>query len=323
MQIQDYLYGNFIVEPIIEELINTKEVQRLKKIHQGGANYLVNKSLDISRYEHSIGVMLLIKILNGSLEEQIAGLLHDVSHTAFSHVIDYALDKENEDYHEEIFEKIIEKSDIPQILKKYGYDYKEIVYNESKYTILEKPAPNLCADRVDYTLRDMYRYKFIKKEDVDEIIKSLIIVNGEIMMNSIKGAELFVETYYKEVIEFFLDPLNIYANDRLAKSIRIALKQNIIQLDDLLEDDEYVYNLLCSSNNDDLNKLIKSINTNVKVIYDDKNYDIYQINKLRLVNPKIYINNNIYLSEEVSSKVKNINKRAFEKSKIGVYVRIL
>ena len=36
--------------------------------------------------------MLLIKKLGGSVEEQIAGLLHDVSHTAFSHVIDYVFD---------------------------------------------------------------------------------------------------------------------------------------------------------------------------------------------------------------------------------------
>jgi HD superfamily phosphohydrolase len=32
--------------------------------------------------------MLLVRRLGASLEEQIAALLHDVSHTAFSHVID-------------------------------------------------------------------------------------------------------------------------------------------------------------------------------------------------------------------------------------------
>ena len=28
--------------------------------------------------------------------------------------------------------------------------------DEKKWTILERKAPKLCADRVDYTLRDMY-----------------------------------------------------------------------------------------------------------------------------------------------------------------------
>lgn len=33
MYLKDYLYGDYIVEEVIEELINTKEVQRLKNIH--------------------------------------------------------------------------------------------------------------------------------------------------------------------------------------------------------------------------------------------------------------------------------------------------
>jgi HD superfamily phosphohydrolase len=44
--------------------------------------------------------MLLIWRLGGSLREQLAGLLHDVSHAAFSHLIDHVLDVAEEDYHE-------------------------------------------------------------------------------------------------------------------------------------------------------------------------------------------------------------------------------
>lgn len=76
MYLKDYLYGEYIVEPVIEELINTKEVQRLKNIHQGGASYLVNPNCNVSRYEHSIGVMLRIRLLGGRIEEQIAGSLN-------------------------------------------------------------------------------------------------------------------------------------------------------------------------------------------------------------------------------------------------------
>ena len=122
MNIKDSIYGEFIIEPVLEELINTKEVQRLKNIHQGGASYLVNPDWNVTRYEHSIGVMLLIRIMGGSIQEQIAGLLHDISHTAFSHVVDFALENKDENYHEKIFENIIENSMIPYILKNYGYN---------------------------------------------------------------------------------------------------------------------------------------------------------------------------------------------------------
>ncbi len=62
MMILDSIYGKFNVEPIFEELINTKEVQRLKNIHQGGASYLVNPKWNVTRYEHSIGTMIFIRI---------------------------------------------------------------------------------------------------------------------------------------------------------------------------------------------------------------------------------------------------------------------
>ncbi|MGL5642811.1 MAG: HD domain-containing protein, partial [Paraclostridium sp.] len=88
-KIVDYIYGEFELEDVLIELINCDAVQRLKYIHQVGATYLIKEELNVNRLEHSIGVMLLIRMLGGSLKEQIAGLLHDISHTAFSHVIDF------------------------------------------------------------------------------------------------------------------------------------------------------------------------------------------------------------------------------------------
>ena len=165
MIISDVLYGEFEVDPVVEELIVSKSVQRLKGIHQNGASYLINENWNVTRFDHSVGVMLLIKKLGGSVEEQIAGLLHDVSHTAFSHVIDYVFDNSNESYHEEIFSSVVKNSDIPAILAKYGYNYEDILLDDSKWTLLERSAPELCADRVDYTLRDMYTYGYISLEE--------------------------------------------------------------------------------------------------------------------------------------------------------------
>lgn len=119
-----------ILEPVLTDLIHSKAVQRLNGIHQGGACFLVNPAWNISRCEHSIGVMLLIRRLGGSLEEQIAGLLHDVSHTAFSHVADDVFNMENEDYHEQMFRQWVKQSDIPWILDTYGFKDEDILYDE-------------------------------------------------------------------------------------------------------------------------------------------------------------------------------------------------
>lgn len=210
MIILDVIYGEFKVDKVLEELILSKPVQRLKGVHQAGASYLMNEKWNVTRFDHSVGAMLLIKKLGGSVEEQIAGLLHDVSHTAFSHVIDYVFDNENESYHEEIFSSVVKNSEIPAILSKHGYNYEDILLDDSKWTLLEKSAPELCADRVDYTLRDMYTYGYISLEEVHSFLEDLIEVDGKMVLQNIEIAEWFTKTYYKEIIDFFMKPMNIY-----------------------------------------------------------------------------------------------------------------
>lgn len=198
MIIKDYIYGEFEIDDVLAEIIETPEIQRLKKIYQGGSSVLVNKHWDVTRYEHSIGTMLLIKMLNGNVEEQIAGLIHDISHTAFSHVVDRALDYKNEDYHEYLFENIVKNSNIPNILKTNGFNIERIL-DESNWSILEKKAPKLCADRIDYTLRDLYHYKKITKKEIKDFLNSLIFKDNEIMINSLESSIWFVNTYYKKL----------------------------------------------------------------------------------------------------------------------------
>lgn len=323
MIMKDLVYGEFNVELVLEELINTKAIQRLKNIHQGGASYLVNPKWNVTRYDHSVGTMLFIRIMGGSIEEQIAGLLHDISHTAFSHVVDFALDNKEEDYHEKVFEKVIEESEIPKVLKKYGYYYKDIIEDESKWTILEKSAPKLCGDRIDYTLRDMLSYGIISSEEIKEFINNLKVINGEVMITSIKSAEWFVDIYYKEVIGLFMNPLNVYAYDRLSKAIKISLDISEVTFDDLLKTDEEVFKILKNSKSEEIIRLTNELNYNIKVIEDEKDYDIYQLNKLRTIDPSIFIDNSVYRASEKSNKVLIMNKDAIEKSKKGVYVKII
>ncbi len=323
MKVIDSIYGEFEIESVFEQLIRTKEVQRLKGVHQGGASYLINPKWNVTRYEHSIGTMLLTRLLGGSIEEQIAALLHDISHTAFSHVIDFTLKNNEADYHEKIYDKIVEASDIPEILSKHGYDYKNILFNETKWTILEKSAPKLCADRIDYTLRDMYHYGFIEEEEVKYFLSNLKVIDGEIVITSIETSEWFVDVYYKEVIGFFMNPLNVYAYDRLSKALKIALDLNEITLDDLLEEDDNVYKRLEKSNSNDILRLIKSINSKVTLVENKEEYDIFQKNKLRIIDPTIVIEDKLFKSSDKSNLIHILTEKALNKFKEGIYIKII
>lgn len=76
LKIVDKIYGEFEIDEVLAALIESNAMQRLKGVHQGGASFLVHENWNVTRYEHSVGVMLLIRQLGGSVEEQIAGLLH-------------------------------------------------------------------------------------------------------------------------------------------------------------------------------------------------------------------------------------------------------
>ncbi|MDA2233635.1 HD domain-containing protein [Bacillus cereus] len=323
MIISDVLYGEFEVDQVVEELISSKSMQRLKGIHQAGASYLMNEKWNVTRFDHSVGVMLLVKKLGGSVEEQIAGLLHDVSHTAFSHVIDYVFHNEDESYHEEIFSSVVKNSEIPAILAKYGYNYEDILLDDSKWTLLERSAPELCADRVDYTLRDMYTYGYISLEEVHSFLEDVIEVKGKMVLQNIEIAEWFTETYYKEVIDFFMEPMNIYGNDMLAKTLKVALHKRIIHADDFLLEDEELISKLQQCNDPEVEALLSKVHQNVKVKEDRNDYDLHQKNKVRLIDPPLLREGKIVQSSVVSENIRQMSDIAYEKAVRGMYVKVI
>ena len=85
MKIEDRVYGEEeIREKVLVDLINCKSIQRLKGLAQFGLPDEYYHRNGFSRYEHSLGVLIFLRKFGTDLNEQIAGLLHDVSHTAFS-----------------------------------------------------------------------------------------------------------------------------------------------------------------------------------------------------------------------------------------------
>ncbi|MDY6761594.1 MAG: HD domain-containing protein, partial [Candidatus Nanohaloarchaea archaeon] len=153
MEIDDPVYRQCTVDdPVLTDLLQTRPVQRLRNVNQAGPAAL-RGDRPVTRYGHSVGVMLLLREYGASLQEQVAGLLHDVPHTAFSHVADFVFDDEDHEYHERFMEDVIRDSRIPAVLQEHGFVLDDIL-DESAFPLLERDLPDLCADRIDYFLRD-------------------------------------------------------------------------------------------------------------------------------------------------------------------------
>ncbi|MTD41394.1 HD domain-containing protein [Erwinia sp. CPCC 100877] len=324
MEINDELYGNYRVEPILEKLIFSAEVQRLKKVHMAGPAVLVNPLWNETRYEHSLGVMLLIRKLGGSLEEQIAGLLHDISHTAFSHVVDLALDNEREDYHEQIKASFIQQSEVAAILENYGYSIQDLLFNDEQWPLLEQEAPLLCCDRLDYTLREIQRYFAVPLTEIHAFLKDIAVIDQRIVLQSIKWAEWFIDQYRKVVIDFFYDPRNLCSYEWLAQAIRQGLKSQQISSDDLLMTDQVFLEKLKQIDSAEIQELLAKFTQPFtwQFCSSQDNYDIFQKKKLRLVDPLVKTSKGILpvsqLSPEACEKIEQLRLD----SEQGIYLII-
>lgn len=180
-RIVDTFYGSFeIQEPILLELIDSPSFQRLKHIHQYGVAYYTTHQEEYNRYEHSIGVFVILRANGASLEEQVAGLLHDVSHTAFSHVGDWVYGKENQekDYQNGIHSRYLEESGFGEILRKYDLSPDQILPNGELFPALENSLPNLCADRIDYNIQGAYYQNFVTYEEAMILFKDLHYIDN-------------------------------------------------------------------------------------------------------------------------------------------------
>ncbi|MBX7067082.1 MAG: HD domain-containing protein [Parachlamydiales bacterium] len=176
----DTFYGPIEVEePLVLELIDSPAFQRLKEIHQYGVSYYTTHKEEYSRYDHSIGVFAVLRLKGASLNEQIAGLLHDVSHTAFSHVGDWIFGKEHKenDYQTSIHAHFLEESGLAAILNRYEISVDQILPEEELFPALECPLPNLCADRIDYNIQGAYYQGFITYEEGLAILNDLAFID--------------------------------------------------------------------------------------------------------------------------------------------------
>ena len=316
MLIKDRIYGNFeIKEPVLLELIKSKTFKRLKGISQGGLPKSHWPLPTYSRYEHSLGVVILLRRLGSSLEEQIAGLLHDISHTAFSHIGDIVLSDGYvngvEDYHEKIKRKFLDNSDISGILQRFGFDI-EILYDTDRFTLLEKHSPDLCADRVDYALREFKDFLSIKISK--NLIDSLINFKNEIVFNDLEFAYFFS-------INFLKLQINIWGNEDLnrryflfADLLKAAFNKKIISPGDLIEiSEEVIIKRMEKRGDKDMLKKLELLKLKDKLKLK-KGMKIRK--KFRYVDPKVIVDGKLRRLSDVKSDFKKVleeNKRINER----------
>ncbi|MDO8646842.1 MAG: HD domain-containing protein [Candidatus Diapherotrites archaeon] len=282
---KDIVYGNFeIKEPVLIELYNSVPIQRLKGISQWLPDRF-DKSKTFTRFEHSIGVMALLDRLDASLEERIAGLIHDVSHTAFSHAIDHIVGREeNEDYQDRIFAEFVKKTEIPEILEKHGFGIEQFT-DLTKFTLLEKEIPYLCADRVDYTLKQIVLISR-QSQKAKQLLNGLVNFQNTIQFDSLENAKEFGLAYLKFQTENWASEKAVAKGAVMTEIMNEALQSKALEFEDFFQDDDFVLGKLEKSKNPKIIEGLEKIRTeNLSPVKKPK--------KLRYVDPTFLENGKI------------------------------
>jgi hypothetical protein len=267
--IETFYGGVEVEEKVLLELIESDAFKRLKDIHQYGIGYYTTHKEDFSRHSHSLGVFHLLRQAKRPLKEQVAGLLHDVSHTVFSHVGDWVFDKlsEDDDYQNSIHERFLEETGLAKILRKHGIEPSEILPLEELFPALEASRPDASADRLDYSIQGAYHQNFLTKNEAIELFNSLEFTDGKWISNHLLLTEKMIRFILFMTEDCFASVNNYLASRWLADAILRAIEIDLISFEEFhTSTDDLIWEKLISSKDAEISLNMQKA-SNVKNYY--------------------------------------------------------
>jgi len=248
--IRDPIHGTIALSELELELLDTPQLQRLRNIKQNGLCYLIYPAMNSTRFEHSLGVMHLAKLVGEHLnlkdEEKVklgvAGLLHDIGHCAFSHTSDDILVRMGHS-HEENSSLIIEKTDISEILTSNGINPREISdLIKGEGNLAKIISSEIDVDKMDYLIRDAYyagvAYGVI---DLERIIYGMKLVDDDMVVSrgSLEAVEsllisrnMMYQTVYRHHTKRIVEAMFKHALLDMIDRKKLGYEE-FIQLDDI------------------------------------------------------------------------------------------
>ena len=249
MRWNDRVYGDVAIDdPKLLDLIACPTLQRLKGIRQAGPSAFAFPFKTVTRYEHSLGVHLLLRRLGADFREQVAGLLHDISHTAFSHAVDFLYDSDEQNHHEQLKHEFLERPDVVSALGAMGFVPADF-FDDAIYPLLERPLPWLCADRLDYFCRDGLACGVVTPDAARRFLDHVAVANRTIVFTDAAVAREAVSLFGVMNRDWWASPTEAYIYNEFADALREGLRIGALHEADLLGDDASVMAKLRASGN--------------------------------------------------------------------------
>lgn len=244
--IHNYIY---VDQPLILKLIDTPEMQRLKRIKQLGGVHQVYQSAEHSRFTHSLGVYhVVLKMINDTILKDVlsdydkltvmcAALLHDIGHGPFSHCFEEVFKSSHEEYTIRI---INGHSQVHQVLESFHQGFSKqvssiITKEHSNKILVQMVSSQLDCDRMDYLLRDSHFTGTIYGHfDMARILRVLRVYDGKIVFkeSGVQAIENYILARYHMYWQVYYHPMG-RSYEQILMSIFKRIKDLYLQGFDL------------------------------------------------------------------------------------------
>ena len=222
-EIKDPVHGFIRITEEERRLIDSRPLQRLRRIKQLGKADLTYPGATHSRFLHSLGVLHVAGLMAERLAElghlseddvllaRLVGLLHDVGHGPFSHVFEEVLAKK-EMTHEDVGIWLVKSSELGDLVEEAGFSKQEVAEiafgrqegGKAEASLVAKAMWSIISpDTMDYLVRDSYfagvAYGRI---DIGRIVGTVDLVEGELAIEYPGGLTSF-EDYVLSRLQMF------------------------------------------------------------------------------------------------------------------------
>ncbi len=323
----DTIFGSYeIDDPIIEELIDSKVMQRLKNIDQSGVPYYLGYVSAFDRFSHSVGVYYLLKKVNAPHKEQVAGLLHDASHTVFSHLGDYLFqDTFERSYHDGIHKWYLKNVNIQAILDEYNLTLKDILPKENDYLALDQGLPDMCADRIEYNLHTALMFNMFTKEKVKEIISNIRYKRGKWYFTDVKLAKEFAKLSLEFTEKFWGGDWNFVIQQFYSEILLRAKEIGLVTLEDVhFKEDKEIFDRILSSNDESIKELLLKCwcASDYYEVVTSEPFDYIHFPKFRGIDPLVSYHNKLVRLTSIDNEFRKEFLRVKEYTVKGIKIRL-
>jgi hypothetical protein len=350
--VRDPLHGYIELDDITLALVDTRKMQRLRRIRQLGFAYLVYPGANHTRFEHSLGTYHLASILLRRLdieddEIRVAALLHDVGHGPYSHATEDILYEHTGEGHEDV----IEDGNIMEILERYSLSVdriKKCIKGESQIL-----GGDIDVDRMDYLVRDAY-YTGVAFGLVDylRLIHEMEIFDGELVVKfgGIQAIESLLVSRFLMYPTVYFHHVSRIAESMFTRALERMISYGSIDPMRLREMDDCELNMEMRSSKGYVNEIMERIKNrrlfkralyvgvnlvdidplNARKIEEeisetigiDDGYvivDVPKIPKNKETDVKVMLNGEIKMLEDLSPIISVLKRSERENWRVGVY----